>query len=882
MGGDCGGAPAGLPTGTVTMLFTDMEGSTRLLARLGDRYGEVLSAQRAVQRDAYRRHHGMELGTEGDSFFVVFSSAVDAVAACTDAQRGLAAYPWPPGAVPRIRMGLHTGEPTRHDDGYIGMDVHRAARIAATAHGGQVVLSGPTRQLASGRLAEEDTADLGWHRLKDITEPEHLYQLLIAGLPAQFPPLKSLGNRSSLPEPPTPLLAREAELRQLSGLLTGPGASRMVTLTGPGGVGKSRLALAAARSAARTFPDGVYFVPLAAVQETSVMWTSIAEALGVTGDGRSPPTFFEHIAGTRALLVLDNTEQLPGAGEVVAELLSAAAGVTVLATSRRPLRLPGEQEYPVLPLPVQPAAGPGGTWGGAVELFARHARMVRPSFTLTAANTADVVAICARLDGLPLALELAAARIRVLSPAALLARLGGSLEFEAGSAGRPERQRTLRDTIGWSYDLLNPGEQAFFRRMGTFSGGADLAAIAAVAPGPDALDAVAGLAEASLAFVRDGPDGEPRFGLLQTIAVFALERLAGAGELAEARNAHASFYADSAAAVVPELQGPRPLAARDRIEAELGNIRAALTWCLDPGTGPAAGPVTPQRAALGLRICQQMGWFWYAFGYTAEGRGWQRKAVAAASAEGGPELATALHGLAVLLLQQGETAEARDALETCLGIWRQAGDRGKIAAELGSLGVAHWTLGDTASGRVMLAESAAIAGEIGDEARQSTALGNLGVLEVNAGRPQLAIDYLERALAIDQRLGSAWGAAVTRANLAGAMLRAGRPQDAYDSLRATAAATAGLGDVELTIGLIELFACALAGLGHALRAARLLGTAQALREQAGMPMSAPDTELLSDLTGAAQASVSARAWDEQLLAGRGATPADALAYAVQD
>jgi class 3 adenylate cyclase len=203
MGGGPGGTPAELPAGTVTMLFTDMEGSTRLLARLGDRYGELLSAQRAVQRDAYRRHHGTELGTEGDSFFVVFGSAADAVAACADAQRGLAAYPWPPGAAPRIRMGLHTGEPTRHEDGYIGMDVHLAARIAATAHGGQVVLSDPVRQLAGARIGPDGLADLGWHRLKDITEPEHIFQLLIAGLPAGFPPLKSLGNRSSLPEPPT-------------------------------------------------------------------------------------------------------------------------------------------------------------------------------------------------------------------------------------------------------------------------------------------------------------------------------------------------------------------------------------------------------------------------------------------------------------------------------------------------------------------------------------------------------------------------------------------------------------------------------------------------------------------------------------------------------
>src|SRR5215831_4158044 len=404
----------GLPTGTVTMLFSDMEGSTRLLARLGASYGDLLSAQRRLLRGAFSAHRGTEMGTEGDSFFVVFASAAGAVRACVEGQRALASHAWPQGVAPLIRMGLHSGEPTRHEDGYIGMDVHRAARIAASAHGGQVVMSEATRRLVAGQLAdagrggqeggdaaELSVADLGWHRLKDIAEAEHLYQLLIPGLPDTFPPLKSLGNRGSLPRPPTPFIARGAELRDVQGLLSGadaarpdaarpdaarPDAVRLVTLTGPGGVGKTRLALAAAGSAADRFRDGVFFVRLAPVTEASVMWTTIAEALGITGDGRSPPTFFEHIADLQALLVLDNLEQLPEAPQVIAELLTVAPRISLLATSRSPLRVLGEHEYPLGQLPLPGSLSPDLPQEGAVELFVQYARMARPGFQLTPGN----------------------------------------------------------------------------------------------------------------------------------------------------------------------------------------------------------------------------------------------------------------------------------------------------------------------------------------------------------------------------------------------------------------------------------------------------------------------------------------------------------------
>jgi predicted ATPase/class 3 adenylate cyclase len=859
------------------MLFSDIEGSTGLLSRLGDRYGEALSAQRSMVRAAFTRHRGTEMGTEGDSFFVVFTAALDAARACVAAQRALAGHDWPLGATLRVRMGLHTGEPTRHEDGYIGMDVHRAARIAASAHGGQAVMSSATRQLVAGRLPGTDLQDLGWHRLKDIAEPEHLYQLLIPGLQAAFPPLKSLGNRGSLPVPPTSLVGRGRDLRHVQDVLSGDPAARLITLTGPGGVGKTRLALAVADSLGHRFRDGVYFVPLAPVTAAAVMWTTIAERLGVPGDSRSPPAFFEHVADRQALLLLDNLEQLPAAAGVVAELMAAAPGITLLATSRRPLRVLGEHEYPVPPLPHSPA--PGGRPDGAVELFVQHARMVSPAFALTPGSTSDVAAICDRLDGLPLAIELAAARARLLSPRALLARLGRSLEFEAGTAGRPDRQRTLRDTFTWSYDLLDPALRACFRRMGAFSGGCDLDAVAAVASGDaDALDSVAELVDASLASVRDGPDGEARVGMLQTVREFARQLLEQAGELDEVRSAHASYYAGFAETIAPQLQGPRPLAARDRLEAELENMRAALTWCLGPPDSPG-GHVPQQRVTLGLRLCRALSWFWYALGYTAEGRGWQRRAVAVASAEQGPDLAAALHGLAVLLLQQGEAAEASEALSTCLAIWRRLGNRSKVAVELSSLGVAHWTLGDLDAARRMLRESADIAREVGDDARQSTALSNLGILEVGVGNAAEAIDLLEQALVLDEKVGNAWGCATTQANLAGAMLRAGRTDDAYASLRSRAADIVGLGDVELTISVIELFAIIFAQRADAGRAARLAGTAGALRERAGMPICGPDAEFLEEYLGKARDSVTAAVWGAQRRTGQAYTAEQALAEA---
>jgi predicted ATPase/class 3 adenylate cyclase len=877
-----------LPTGTVTLLFSDIEGSTALLGRLGERYGEALFAQRALMRAAVASSRGLEVGTDGDSFFVVFSSAAEAVRCCLAAQRALAGHDWPGGVAVRVRMGLHSGEPAVQEDDYVGMDVHRAARIAAVAHGGQVVLSEATRLLAASQLAGEvSVRDLGWHRLKDIEAPERIYQLVAPGLPEGFPPLKSLGAPSRLPVPMTALVGRERDLEQVRATLTRPGA-RLVTLTGTGGVGKTRLSLAAAASLDQAFSHGVFFVALAAVRDAGVMWKTIADGLDVTGDGPAADAVTGYLGDRRALLVLDNLEQLEGAAGVVARLLAAAPGLVVLATSRRPLHLPGEQELPVPPLEVPREAGSVEQVAGcsAARLFVQQAAMTRPGFTVTQSNAADIAAICGRLDGLPLAIELAASRVRLLAPRALLARLGHSLDLAAADVGQPSRQQTLRNAIAWSYDLLDRELAAAFRRAGVFAGGCDLDALAAITAaepgpqtGPDPLQLAAGLLDVSLITVTDGADGEPRVGMLETIREFALDRLEQAGDLEDARRRHAEYYAGVAERAEEQLRGlgPAHLAALDRLEAEHDNLRAALAWSLPtPAAGPA--PADGPRTATGLRLVQALALFWYRHGYTTEGRRWLQRAIDLTGEDGGARLAQLAHWLGVLLQQQSEPRAALALLERSLAIWRDLGDRDQEARELNSLGITHHHLDDLDTARSLLEDSAAIARETGSAFRLAAALTNLGQLESDAGNLDRATQVLQEALAIDRKQGDMLGVALDQQSLAGVHLRAGRAREARDQLSGMADYVARSGDPELLATTLEMAAANAAQLGEALRAARITGAAEAVRRKTGIPIKQP--ELLEQFLAPARAAIAAEQWDAELAAGRTLTQQQAATLLV--
>jgi predicted ATPase/class 3 adenylate cyclase len=865
---------AELPTGTVTMLFSDIEGSTLLLSRLGPEYADALDGQRQVLRSAWMAHGGTEMGTEGDSFFVVFPTAGSAVAAAAQGQRGLAEHVWPRGERVLVRMGLHTGSPAVHAGGYVGMDVHRAARIAAAAHGGQIVVSEATAGLAGGSLPTDlALCDLGSHRLKDLALPERLFQLQVQGLPVDFPALKSLGASSSLPVPVTPLVGRDGELSELSSAV-GPGGVRLVTLTGPGGSGKTRLAIGVAHRLVHAFPDGVYFVPLAAATTRDVMWTTIAEALDAPPEGRIPPGFFTHVAHRSALLVLDNLEQLPEADSVVSELLREAPQVVVVATSRRPLHLQGEFEHPVPPLELPDGLSLAeAESSGAVEMFVQHAQRVRPSFTLTADNAADVAAMCQRLDGLPLAIELAAARSKLLSPHALLSRLDTALDISASSRDVPSRQKTLRDTIGWSYDLLDESQQRFFRSLGVFAGGADLDAVQAVTAdvldGADCLDMVGDLVDASLLTISESSDGEPRVGMLVTVRAYALERLREAEELDDLRIRHARYYE-----LLAESFRQKPwLESRVSFETEHDNFREVLSWTRSPAeTQPAA----PERIGVGLRVCDALGLFWQASGYLSEARGWLEGAVRSTDDLDRPELADCLRRLANILRFLGDSQPAFRYATESVAMCRRLNDGRRLALSLIFLAAVELDLELPDSPRALYEEALALARRSGDKAALAFALIDFAGLEAGAHHYEQALAMLEEGLSIDRDLGDPFGATLQEQLISSILCRMGSPQEAYDNFVDLIPRVLQVNSAVAVTWLAEECAGVLVALNHSKAAVRLLGAADERRERLGTPRSRTEVQDTAKTVERTRQSLSRHEWDEAYRSGRSTTVEEEL------
>lgn len=748
-----------LPTGTVSFVFTDIEGSTALVTRLGEGYREVLEHHHRVLRKAFAE--GVEVSTEGDAFFVVFKSAPAAVSSAVAAQRAILEASWPEGVEVRVRIGVHTGEGELGGDNYVGVDLHRAARIMAAGHGGQIVASAATRALAERQLPEGvDFRELGEHRLRGLPDPERLYQVLAEGLPDEFPPLRSVDARpNNLPTPLTTFVGREREIEDLKDLLA---QARMVTLTGPGGTGKTRLSIQAAHELLPDFEDGAYFVPLAAITEPDLVVPTVSELVGVSEAAGTSPVdqLIQHLRDREMLLVLDNVEQVVEAATDIGRLLAGTDRLRVLATSREPLGISGEREYPVPPLGLPdtehlPSLDSMSQYA-AVELFIQRASAVRPGFEVTNENAPAVAEICSRLDGLPLAIELAAARVKILAPAEILQRLEDSLGFlTGGGRDQPGRQQTLRDAIAWSYDLLDEDERMLFASLSVFSRGFSLEAAEAVCGslnGPDVFDGLASLVNKSLIRQIEGPGGESRFLILETIREFAVERL-DSPQAEDVRRRHATYYLELARRAAPNLFGTEQGRWLGVLSGEHDNLRAALVWA------QAAGEVE-----MALRLGGSLWRFWQMRGHLREAAERFRGLLALPGSADHPEArAEALEGAGGVSYWMGDWDPAEAYYRECLEIRRGLGDPKAFADAAYNLSFVYTVppepQRDLARARPLLEEALRAYRELDDRRGVATVLWASSNIHAVAEEWRKCADTAREAYEIFQDLGDQFGAA---------------------------------------------------------------------------------------------------------------------------
>jgi predicted ATPase len=779
---------AELPTGTVTFLFTDVEGSTKLLLELGDRYPDVLAEHRRVLRAAFAGHGGVEVDAQGDAFFVAFGKASDALAAAEEGTLGLSESPL------KVRMGLHTGEPVVTDEGYVGIDVHRAARIAAAGHGGQILLSQSTFEL----MRLDRVRDLGEHRLKDLIRTERIYQLGHE----DFPPLKSI-NATNLPLPADPLVGRKKELADVLTLFRRE-AARLVSLTGPGGIGKTRFAIAIAEELVEDFAQGVWFVDLSSVGSAELVVPTIGATLGLNEH------LVTHIADRELLLVLDNFEHVTAAAADVAALLSSCPALTLLVTTRERLQIGGEREYILRPLPEAPA----------IELFRQRASATVPEFEGPYDQIAE---ICRRLDGLPLAIELAAARVKVLPPSELLAQLHHRLPTLTGARRDvPERQRTLRATIAWSYELLGADERIEFSNISVFVGFTVDAARQVC--GSD-LETIASLVEKSL--VRRGEDG--RFLMLDTIREYGLEQLESGPDAVEIRRNHARYFTELAEELEDDSGVAREAERLGELAREYDNFRAALRWSF-------AGDASDRL--LGVRLASSLSRFWWGGVHLSEGRQWLEQALG----EQPPlELRVrVIAGLSWLAARQGDSEAAERLAEERLRLSRELGDPQDLARALSNLAVTVMERSAFVEAEGLACEALEVARQLGDEDTIAGALLNLGYVVRSSGDLERAEAIFADAIHRSRATGDTVTTALILENIGTTALARGEYADAAAVFKESLALFLELGLLSEIPYCLESLAQASAALGDGKRAATLLAGAEWLRVEHGLGLDFAD------------------------------------------
>jgi predicted ATPase/class 3 adenylate cyclase len=850
-----------LPTGTLTFLFTDIEGSTGLAGTLPDRWPALLERHRAIIRAALAASGGVEVQTEGDGFFAVFVSANGGVNAAVRAQLDLAAEPWPPDASIRVRMGLHTGEAALDADGsYVGHDVHRAARLSAAGHGGQVLISETTGALVAGALPSGVTMrDLGEHRLKDL-RPQHISQLVIAGLTSDFPTLRSLDARpNNLPLQLTSFIGRDREIADAGGLLA---ATRLLTITGPGGTGKTRLALQLAADVADRFADGVWFVALEPLHDPQLVLATVAHTMGVVPrPGQSAiDALAASLGDRRVLLLLDNMEQVIDAAGDVAALLRACPGVTVIVTSRAVLRIAGEQEFVVPGLPAPPDTSVMSRVElerlparlrrpdpatldqyEAVRLFIVRASSTSPGFAVNAQNAPAIAGITSRLHGMPLAIELAAARVKLLSPEQILSRLERQLGFLTSAArDLPDRQRTLRGAIAWSYDLLDDDHRRLLGTLSIFRGGWDLAAAEAIAERSgagvriDTLEGLSDLVDQSLVRRSDEVDGVVRFSMLESIGEYAAEMLDDADRVSAA---HAAYYLAVAEEAAPELQGSEQRTWLDRLERDHDNLRAAFAWSL-----------SRPDASDAVRLAFALWRFWQQRGYLDEARrdvDRLEERIGGLTADTRARFAEAAGGVAYW---QADFAATTRWYDQALAIRRELADpddpasQRELANALYNRGFASvaLTMGAVADGgppdataQDLMEESLAIYRAQGDAAGEANLLWGLGGYRLFLGEAAAAEEDFERAIELHRDSGQRTMEAWSLHMLGVARVMQGRVSDAGDAARHALRHFNEGGDLGGITLAVDLLAVVAVDAGERPRGGRLWGAARHLQETSG-------------------------------------------------